>query len=1044
MDTQKRDKDRYFIDDNYTLIRKNELNILAWKGIVQNRNFINNPPESFADSKNVYVDNDNLLVSLQTNKTSDFITADGKEIVDIIDYGSVEIIVKSFIDTDLLRKYTIQFTEDGVILETFPFTGHKPLFYSVQDKIFIFLENIIYCYNNKAMEQVVLSNIKDYFYIPTDIDGEDFEDNLLVDGNTVKKTFDANTFIDPDVPDFALYIPSTKETYNITNFQPGDDLFWFYLASNTENIYRTKIVNGVLLIISSPGGPNNYYYSINNGLQKKINTLTSNLIIPTFGRNPEDTNIYWVDKTLGLCVLDIITNTVTSNTWGYDTFFGNLTMFEPANAIMYDIWDKECFLIADRTNILVYHSGCLSKPYIINDNNNEICPYAFCEIIINPQLFTRPYFTLNTMLTAATAVQVGWTFTPPIQGGAKYMTQTNAYVVTGVSGTDFISAPLSPGAILRSTSALSVPMQSINFFDSAGNVFNRLINTYVNNVDESNNLQCVSFTVIDSELTRTAKVYTATEMLHQTVGTANEKQFIFNVEQSFAISSNWKWPGLYSFYEVPVKQLKNIYAYSGSSNTYTYTYDYVIINTPRQSFSGKYNWLCTNKFHLNFLISYNPTAGIIGSSLSTFTYLETAFDELQSVSSDKIVYDTSKDAIFSSKNYLYLVIRDFDTAPTIDRNVSINMSIIPQFVSEGILMATNAAGKLVWNIKDIAQISYDNINNVIIPDLTMIKDNFFVNGSTSNIMSIENTDDNKPLLYLKNITKQVFEDNINFIQVVEAGIWVIFLGNAIYVAQEQVLEDGSTVYTYNKSRIPLGLRKGDETIILADGSSIVMPTEFGLTLMNYQEYLNTKEQKLTYITDNQITLYNKFYKEGPIKIVELYNHIVFYHEGLKDAMIFDTRNNSWWYVEFEEDITKMFYIQNQLYMSCPATPTRQAGLREIDPQGYGLDWFITSQIMHFNALNNYKHIEAITLTSVEETNFNCQLTCKAFRTVTHTDEPTTIKYDINDIRVFYKRLNIMQTTHFQYLLESIKNDVYRKPLRLTNFSIKYSIKDKVR
>ena len=109
-----------------------------------------------------------------------------------------------------------------------------------------------------------------------------------------------------------------------------------------------------------------------------------------------------------------------------------------------------------------------------------------------------------------------------------------------------------------------------------------------------------------------------------------------------------------------------------------------------------------------------------------------------------------------------------------------------------------------------------------------------------------------------------------------------------------------------------------------------------------------------------------------------------------------------------------------------------------------IDWFFTSQKLHFDQINNYKAIKGITINVKGDETFNAKISTKAFRDIYHPEQSSVIEVKINDLRTFIKRLNIMHVVDFQYKLENDAGADVASQLRLNSLGIKYEIKEAIR
>jgi hypothetical protein len=113
-----------------------------------------------------------------------------------------------------------------------------------------------------------------------------------------------------------------------------------------------------------------------------------------------------------------------------------------------------------------------------------------------------------------------------------------------------------------------------------------------------------------------------------------------------------------------------------------------------------------------------------------------------------------------------------------------------------------------------------------------------------------------------------------------------------------------------------------------------------------------------------------------------------------------------------------------------------------------IDWRITSQKLHLNANNNYKHIVNMTFSAVENedanTSLSINLTVKNYRHFVDEGKEEVFDYRVQLIRTFVKRLNYAKVREFQYTLRMDDENAIKLPLSLSAISIKYKIGGQVR
>lgn len=291
------------------------------------------------------------------------------------------------------------------------------------------------------------------------------------------------------------------------------------------------------------------------------------------------------------------------------------------------------------------------------------------------------------------------------------------------------------------------------------------------------------------------------------------------------------------------------------------------------------------------------------------------------------------------------------------------------------------------------------------------------------------------------------------------------------------------------------------------GITALAPQDFIATTEKTLSYLsdNIQEKYRDFYKDgvmSSVFIPNEFEdKYDPqIKIVTYRYWILFYKYYDREILVFDTRNASWWIWTTPYPIRSMtagLYLH--LLMQIDFSPiegnkgqtpseivspvakvplmgvsyiladdnfvgyyddTIDGALNGLSEQIYEnefvgyrrelryaspvIDWRFMSQKLHFNQLNNYKAIKGITINVKGTDAFKAKLSTKAFRNLYHPEQSDTVEVNVNDLRTFVERLNIMHVVNFQYKLENDMNADIQQRLKLNSLSIKYEVKEGIR
>lgn len=108
-----------------------------------------------------------------------------------------------------------------------------------------------------------------------------------------------------------------------------------------------------------------------------------------------------------------------------------------------------------------------------------------------------------------------------------------------------------------------------------------------------------------------------------------------------------------------------------------------------------------------------------------------------------------------------------------------------------------------------------------------------------------------------------------------------------------------------------------------------------------------------------------------------------------------------------------------------------------------IDWYLISQKLYLDALNNYKSIVGINIVAKGLYEYGTKLTLKTYRNVLHPEESLDMDIYVKDLRTFVQRLNLWHTIFFQYKLENTKNDKQRQA-HIASLCVKYEVKEGIR
>lgn len=228
-----------------------------------------------------------------------------------------------------------------------------------------------------------------------------------------------------------------------------------------------------------------------------------------------------------------------------------------------------------------------------------------------------------------------------------------------------------------------------------------------------------------------------------------------------------------------------------------------------------------------------------------------------------------------------------------------------------------------------------------------------------------------------------------------------------------------------------------------------------------------------------------------VKILLYGQLILFYKYLAKDILVFDTRNGSWWkwtvpypirqlqvadhdgvyslIAHMQIDYSIYEYgkrIQSERYGYIPSristlgqafvfdqnaavyqdelVPGALLDINVLSDDFTKIKWHVTSQRLHFDAINNYKCIKSLGLMAKGNGLLELKLQTKAYRDFYHPEYSNLFEFNINEQRTFFRKTNMMHLTNFQYTLSDVDDDDVNIPLSVNSICIKYEVKEAIR
>ena len=306
-------------------------------------------------------------------------------------------------------------------------------------------------------------------------------------------------------------------------------------------------------------------------------------------------------------------------------------------------------------------------------------------------------------------------------------------------------------------------------------------------------------------------------------------------------------------------------------------------------------------------------------------------------------------------------------------------------------------------------------------------------------------EDGNFLWYFPEYTKQEFPKKITGLFPISSTEMAIFFEDEIWYSS---FKDG--VYTYYKSKLPVGLKTGSDVVASYDGSNVLFATERGMASLSYQDFVASSEQTLTFLSDPIHKLFKEFVS-SPVKICRYQYWYLCYSTDNKKGYLFDVRNNSWWPLESPETVDKFFVFDNEVVLFkngnfLALNKTDNDYKDKIGGSEYDINWNFKSQKLHFGAINYNKHIANITLYAVLDSNdiVRFKMEVNNYRKKMDTAEIQSIEYRVDAIRTFVKRVSYFKVNEFQYNIHQDDEEAIKLPLSLSGITVKYRISGEVR
>ena len=298
--------------------------------------------------------------------------------------------------------------------------------------------------------------------------------------------------------------------------------------------------------------------------------------------------------------------------------------------------------------------------------------------------------------------------------------------------------------------------------------------------------------------------------------------------------------------------------------------------------------------------------------------------------------------------------------------------------------------------------------------------------------------------YIPEKNKHVFDKKINALEPISTSEMGIFFEDEIWYSGKN--EAG---YTATKSKLQTGVLNGSSIVTSYDGSRLMFCTKRGFVGMTYQDFIASTDQVLSFLSDPIYSAMEEYCKT-PTKLFQHNFWVLLYKEDSNSGFIFDTRNNSWWPVEWNHKPSTFIIIGDDITILSDSklykVDTSNDEYYDYDGSRNIIHWYVVSQKLHLSASNYYKHIVNMTLSSVIDSPnlLTYYLTVTNYRDNVNTPDAKIIRYKVHTIKTHVQRLNHPKVNEFQYRLETDMDSYVQMPLSISDLTVKYKITGQVR
>lgn len=1040
------DTDDYDLNEQY-------FNFSEFKGINSNKNYVGIDQQTFVDAKNMYVDQDGQLATRPTSKRIDILPADEK-VISVVKVNNL--VIYQTLDDE--GKYWIRFYIDKwyerEVTEKFHVTWYK-------DKYILFTENNLeawsYNYDTKTIKWYVTSQI---IYTPvsqiisgsvvTDVES----DNIFTSGRIIRYDFESGKITMTDGLE--------GKTVNITI---GDEVFENVQWKQNMEIIFTKPLGSVVcnrIFAKSPRGNEDSYryfaYNMNgsSGYNDFYISLDGNLFVelPMFDGYTNCTPVLSEDGLRVLAFNTEMTGYQWDGLWYYDI---PSTAADIATTSWVHIWGG-----ADNSGKFTFELNAAAS--------GKQHSTRFTMKLMSGRIYSTAHAPTSEHVVFVCGARIEyWDFEneglqwvdPKSPGSAGTYTHgfeddVKAIVICNYTGSGSWSG----------WQVEAYPLYRFVSSPTAGYEWHQVRYTITN--DNRSFITLFTDSGADgNSITPYTVVLKSDYTPYFSIEYVDAYEFVIPILMDFNINYHVTFtnsePYGYDVVDAYVNGVLDYYfACNGHANYATnedIIWDYRITNT---SLIAHYD--AADYVYKYVFTDTNYNAGKRGTYPVVISRGQSTERTNAGVTSNrfKLSYGstyhllTDKYFVFGTMGYttsiLELLQRPTDSDTKYD--------IIPIYVSDDGQNFGYYSNNTIYtnNYEGHVYVDYneDGTYNYYVPEFSADLIDKVLAWSNTLYWTSARMDDNPnsetygtQLLYVSSQNVNEFEDIItNLITFSQTSLGV-FLSNSVYEFQysetlTNSLEQNSYILTPTK--LQMGCKKGSSIIIAYSSSQILLTNIKGLTVLTYQDFVQSTEQIFSYLTDS---IMNEFYKwaTGPIKLYQYKDWLFVYQQDNTTLYVYDVRNSSWWKWELlypiqacvTVDEELQFIMNNTLYQFDFDTFT------VYDDETEPFDWYVISQKLHFNAPNYYKVVKQLSIITTQPgTELRYKLTFKNYHNIQNLVDSDTVEYDIDQLNTLIKRVTFMKLNAFQFAISNDKTNPNPTAFATSDIAIQFRITERVR